>query len=103
MMVMSAIAMEGREVKAQLAGIFAAHLFDFLTRIFPDFGGGPNFLPTPFWVSYIMEAPRSLQRYGIATRQTNSSQGSGTSARFENGPLPNGWRTRGHGHRLGGS
>ena len=31
----------------QATGIVAAHLHDFLTRLWPMFGGGRNLLPTP--------------------------------------------------------
>ncbi|KAL8909603.1 MAG: hypothetical protein Q9207_000101 [Kuettlingeria erythrocarpa] len=31
----------------QGTGIIAAHLYDFLTRLYPTFGGGRNYLKTP--------------------------------------------------------
>jgi Derlin-2/3 len=34
----------------QSSGLFAAHMYDFLTRIWPTFGGGANWLPTPAFV-----------------------------------------------------
>jgi Derlin-2/3 len=32
---------------AQATGLIAAHLYDFLTRIWPTFGGGTNYITTP--------------------------------------------------------
>ncbi|KAJ2906586.1 uncharacterized protein MKZ38_000841 [Zalerion maritima] len=87
----------------QFAGLVAAHLYDFLHRIFPEFGGGPNLIPTPSWVSWICGTPRVLQQgFGTATRQPDQAEGRTTGSRA-GGPLPDSWRTRGTGHRLGGS
>jgi len=83
----------------QLCGLFAAHLHDFVTRIWPEFGGGSNWLPTPAFLSRLVEPPtRGVEHraYGTAIRPgaTGSSGGGG-------GPLPESWRTRGKGQRLG--
>jgi Derlin-2/3 len=84
----------------QFEGLLAAHLYDFLTRIWPEFGGGTNYIPTPGFLSRVMNTPRVLQRsYGTAIRSTASSSGRDTGA--EAGPLPDSWRTRGSGQRLG--
>lgn len=100
-----------------VTGLIAAHLFDFLTRIYPQFGGGPNLLPTPAFLSRLVETPRVNERaYGTAirapgaatagagrapaARTTGSSSGGGGGGGL-GGVLPDSWRTRGPGHRLG--
>ncbi|PKX96765.1 centromere/microtubule-binding protein Cbf5 [Aspergillus novofumigatus IBT 16806] len=52
-------------------GIIAAHLYDFLTRLYPTFGGGRNYLTTPAFVRrfFAAYAPRGEYRaYGTAYR-----------------------------------
>ncbi|KAF7561300.1 hypothetical protein G7046_g2842 [Stylonectria norvegica] len=84
----------------QLEGLLAAHLFDFLIRLWPEFGGGPNLLGTPNWVVGLIRTPRVLERgFGTAIRPTEPLSGSSTGA--SRGPLPDSWRTRGSGQRLG--
>jgi len=78
-----------------LTGIFAAHLHDFFTRIYPEFGGGPNLIPTPWFLSWILSNPR-VQSTGFGTSFAPPSGNSGRG-----GPLPDSWRTRGSGQRLG--
>lgn len=93
--------MQGPEAAMlQLTGLVAAHLHDFLTRLYPEFGGGPNVLPTPSFLSRLVTTPRVLQRdYGTAIR---GGQGAGSSTGSAgSGPLPDSWKTRGSGHRLG--
>ncbi|CRJ92848.1 hypothetical protein BN1723_008539 [Verticillium longisporum] len=88
----------------QLIGFFAAHLFDFLTRIYPTFTGGRNLLPTPGFLSRFIETPRILERnFGTAIRPraAEPSTGRTTGAATGGGPLPEAWRTRGPGRRLG--
>lgn len=87
-----------------LTGLVAAHLFDFLTRIYPQFGGGPNLLPTPPFLSRLINTPRVNERaYGTAFRP-GPAAGSGartTGSSSGGGVLPDSWRSRGPGHRLG--
>lgn len=84
----------------QLTGLVAAHLHDFLTRIYPEIGGGRNLAPTPAFFSRLVQTPRVLQRdYGTGINPPQAA-GSSTGAQPA-GPLPDSWRTRGSGHRLG--
>ncbi|KAJ4423820.1 hypothetical protein N0V82_001559 [Gnomoniopsis sp. IMI 355080] len=84
----------------QLTGLVAAHLHDFLTRIYPEFGGGRNLAPTPGFFARLVETPRMLQRdYGTAIRSPPAAGRS--TATQGSGPLPDSWKTRGSGHRLG--
>lgn len=78
-----------------ITGIVAAHMHDFLTRVYPEFGGGPNLLPTPWFISYLMETPRLRNTvYGSATVPSRAGQPRA-------GPLPDSWRSAGPGRRLG--
>ncbi|KAF6836166.1 DER1-like family member protein (centromere/microtubule-binding protein CBF5) [Colletotrichum plurivorum] len=87
----------------QLMGFLAAHLYDFLSRIYPEFSGGPNLIPTPAFLSRLVQTPRMYRReYGTAVRGGGGqSTGSSTGASLGNGPLPDSWKTRGAGRRLG--
>ncbi|KAK7959529.1 uncharacterized protein PG986_004383 [Apiospora aurea] len=82
-------------VKIGLTGLVAAHMHDFLVRLYPEFGNGPNLIPTPWFISWIMETPRvSNTSYGSATVPPRGGSPRG-------GPLPDSWRTAGPGRRLG--
>ncbi|KAI5865650.1 Der1-like family protein [Durotheca rogersii] len=81
-------------VKVGLTGLFAAHLHDFLTRIYPEFGNGPNLIPTPGILKWIISIPRIQQVvYG---QPSDSPRDTGRPA----GPLPDAWRSKGPGRRL---
>ena len=88
--------------KIQCSGIVAAHLYDFLTRLYPTFGGGKNYIRTPYvfkrWFGG--ETPGvEAKKYGTAYRPAVSASGQGRST---GSSLANAWSTRGQGHRLGG-
>jgi Derlin-2/3 len=85
----------------EISGLLAAHLHDFLTRLWPEFGMGPNLLPTPGFISKLVQTPRFMQRdYGTAVQPKASTSGSSTGA-STGSVLPDSWKTRGTGHRLG--
>ncbi|KAL9623321.1 MAG: hypothetical protein Q9160_002428 [Pyrenula sp. 1 TL-2023] len=111
-------------------GIIAAHSYDFLTRLYPTFQGGRNWVQTPAWVARAFGADARGQRntsYGVAFRPgagqttatagraggSSSSSSGGGQSQAQNqgsGPLPRGWASgiggswggRGAGRRLGG-
>ena len=88
----------------QLTGLVAAHLHDFLTRLWPEFGGGRNLLPTPKFVTRILqssEATINRRSYGTAFTPAQTTPKPATGASTD-GVLPESWRNRGSGHRLGG-
>lgn len=91
-------------IPLQISGIVAAHAHDFLTRLWPEFGGGRNLLPTPRFLSRLVQNPRVFQReYGTAIRPPSSSPTAGSSTGASTGSvLPDSWKTRGAGRRLGG-
>ncbi|KAI1390821.1 Der1-like family protein [Hypoxylon trugodes] len=81
-------------IKIGLTGLVAAHLHDFLSRIYPEFGNGPNLIPTPGFISWIMTTPRIRNTvYGQSSAPPTSGGRSG--------PLPDSWRSKGPGRRLG--
>jgi Derlin-2/3 len=99
-MLIGSVLMNPGVVMQQITGIIAAHLHDFLYRLWPEFGGGWNILATPSFVSYLVQTPRVLQRrYGTAIRPTDAPGGS--TGGSEGSVLPDSWKTRGAGHRLG--
>jgi len=103
MLIMSALT--NGPVALQFSGILAAHLHDFLFRLWPEFGGGPNMLATPAFVSRLIQTPRFFQRgYGTAVRPAAAAAAAapGRSTGASTGSvLPDSWKTRGSGHRLG--
>ncbi|KAI0834653.1 Der1-like family protein [Hypoxylon sp. FL0890] len=81
-------------MKVGLTGIVAAHLHDFLTRIYPEFGNGRNLIPTPGFISWFMSTPRVQNTvYGQSMQPARDGGRSG--------PLPDSWRSKGPGRRLG--
>jgi len=93
----------------QATGLLAAHLYDFLTRIWPEFGGGQNPIKTPQLVRswFIQPSGTGTQRaYGTAFRgQPAGGQQPTTAARgggWTSGFSSDAWGGRGPGRRLGG-
>lgn len=87
----------------EFTGIVAAHLYDFVTRIYPTFGGGKNYIVTPAFIHrWFTGSLRGGQErvYGQAYRPPNEG---------ENGPrgwassVRTVWNSRGSGRRLGGN
>ncbi|PYH94968.1 hypothetical protein BO71DRAFT_418964 [Aspergillus ellipticus CBS 707.79] len=87
-----------------VTGIAAAHTYDFLTRIYPTFGGGRSYIVTPAWVrryfaTHISKSdPRVYGTAYHASSQAHNSSSGGWTSSFQ-GP----WSTRGPGRRLGGN
>jgi Derlin-2/3 len=86
----------------QLTGLIAAHLYDFLTRIWPTFGGGRNYIFTPAIVKRWFGArpgQAQVRSYGTAIpgrRPEDAAQGRATGSNFGGA-----WDGRGPGRRLG--
>ncbi|KAF5666804.1 F-LANa [Fusarium circinatum] len=101
MIVVTALMAGPQKALVEIEGLLAAHLFDFLTRIWPEFGNGPRLLRTPVWLERLVQTPRiSARGFGTAVRP-ESSPTSGRSTGANTGPLPDSWRSRGPGQRLG--
>ena len=95
----------------QLTGLFAAHLFDFLTRLWPTFGGGRNLLQTPQFVRHWFipsgtRAGPTARNYGTAftsnTAVAPAAAGPSTGITSGFRGFPRAWGGRSSGRRLGG-
>jgi len=83
--------------------LVAAHLYDFLTRIWPTFGGGRNYIVTPAFVKRAFgAAPGRPQARGFGTafaaRPNEPERATATGRSFGVGGA---WDGRGPGRRLG--
>jgi Derlin-2/3 len=81
--------------KVQITGLLAAHLYDFLTRIWPQFGGGRSYIFTPDFV----------KRWFAGDARTPETRNYGTAYGARQAPPPANpaWSNqRGPGRRLGG-
>ena len=86
----------------EVTGLLAAHLYDFLTRLWPTFGGGRNRLQTPAFVKAWFGADRrgtTTRGYGTAFRPGAQTPSQGSSTGFS---FTSSWNSRGQGRRLGG-
>jgi Derlin-2/3 len=109
MLTMTLVSQGWGSVKTEFTGILASHLYDFLTRIYPTFGGGRNYIFTPDFVRrYIFRhTPDAARRtYGRAYRPSRPAEAqpdtSDSSTRSWTSSQDLGsWGTRGSGRRLG--
>lgn len=87
----------------QGTGVFAAHMYDFLTRLYPTFQGGRNYIQTPRAIKQYFGAGRpqyTNRSYGQAFRPGEAipqQQSRGWTSGFSSS-----WGGRGTGRRLGG-
>ncbi|KAF3925890.1 hypothetical protein ABW20_dc0104715 [Dactylellina cionopaga] len=106
-----------------MSGIISAHAYEFLTVIWPRYGGGTNLLQTPNWLKWSFEGgpgtrtggaggtrnygtgydPRSRDAAAPTQSQgmfegSNTGRTTGSNA---GAPPAAAWRNRGTGHRLG--
>jgi Derlin-2/3 len=93
-----------QEAMSQACGLLAAHLFDFLTRIWPMFGGGTNYITTPRivqkWFGVDNPAPR-VRGYGTAIPARQRDQPAQATASGRSFGFGGAWDGRGPGRRLG--
>lgn len=87
-------------------GLVAAHLFEFLTQLYPQYGGGRNYIVTPNFVRRWFRAPVSQgigRSYGrVFNSNTGPSEAPrGTTSSVAPGLQGGGWNSRGPGRRLG--
>ncbi|TKX25488.1 hypothetical protein C1H76_2138 [Elsinoe australis] len=91
-------------------GLVAAHLYDFLTRLWPQYGGGRNVIVPPQFVKRWFMKPggrASYRSYGTAFEPRSASQpaqgsAGGGLASWASGFSSGAWGGRGPGRRLGG-
>ncbi|RMZ78599.1 hypothetical protein DV738_g3759, partial [Chaetothyriales sp. CBS 135597] len=93
----------------QGSGLVAGHLYDFLTRIYPTFQGGRNWIQTPTVVKRLFGADTRTatnKAYGTVFRPaTAAPPNTGTQSQsrgWTSGFTPSSWSGRGQGRRLGG-
>ncbi|KAF2226696.1 Der1-like family-domain-containing protein [Elsinoe ampelina] len=92
------------------SGLIAAHLYDFLTRLWPQFGGGRNVIVPPQFVKRWFMKPggrASYRSYGTAFEaragpNTQQPASGGGLASWASGFSSGSWVGRGPGRRLGG-
>ncbi|KAF1971797.1 DER1-domain-containing protein [Bimuria novae-zelandiae CBS 107.79] len=85
---------------SQATGLLAAHMFDFLTRIWPTFGGGTNYITTPAIVKQWFGGGAGTQQarpYGMA-QQGRAAAAAAPSTGRTTGANTSQW---GPGRRLG--
>ncbi|KAI9646410.1 hypothetical protein NHQ30_004402 [Ciborinia camelliae] len=93
------------QAKIQATGLVAAHLHDFLTRLWPTFGGGRNFIQTPGFIKRAFQTTQATvtdRTYGTAFAPAQRSPATGSTTGSSGNVLPESWKSRGSGHRLGG-
>lgn len=92
------------QIPLQLEGLFAAHLWEFLTKIWPTFGGqGGTLLPTPPFFTTTVNTIGGLagRAAPVVAGPRGAAGGVARGASAGSGPSPDSWRTRGPGQRLG--
>lgn len=107
MLAMTFVMSSPQDAMNQATGVIAAHAYDFLTKYWPEYGGGTRLLKTPETVQRWFARPGGVQR-GAGTaftarpaqnvQQAQTGSGGGWSSGFGG----NGWNNRGAGRRLGG-
>ncbi|ESZ90629.1 hypothetical protein SBOR_8987 [Sclerotinia borealis F-4128] len=105
MLLMTFVMAGPAQAKVQATGLVAAHLHDFLTRLWPTFGGGRNFVPTPGFIKRPFQTTRATtteRTYGTAVAPAQRSADTGSTTGSSGSILPESWKSRGSGHRLGG-
>lgn len=86
-------------------GVIAAHLYDVLTRLYPTFQGGRNYIQTPNVVKRWFGADRSSfthKAYGTSFRAGQPVPQQQPSRGWTSGLSTSSWGGRGQGRRLGG-
>lgn len=96
MLLMTFIMAGPQAAMTQGTGLIAAHLYDFLTRLYPTFGGGRNHLQTPTFVKRWFGAQnRRIQAKGYGTAyRTATAPSQATSSGFG---FSRSWGSRGQG------
>lgn len=86
-------------------GILAAHLYNFLTVIYPVYGGGRNYLAVPAFVEkWFTRGDGANRSYGTPFRPSETPRSEGTTGWTSGsiwGGSDNNWKGRGTGRRLG--
>ena len=114
MLAMTFVTASPQEAMLQATGLVAAHAYDFVTKIWPQYGGGRQFLTTPATVQRWFAKPGGTpQARGAGTSfaarpagasanvpQAQTGSGGGWASGFGGGGN-SAWGGRGSGRRLG--
>nr|POE70930.1 derlin-1 [Quercus suber] len=113
MLAMTFVMGSPQEAFLQATGLVAAHAYDFVTKYWPEYGGGSRLLSTPQFVQNWFAQPqgtpsqrgfgtafsgRPMQGQNSARQPAGGDRGSAWGSGFNSSP----WSTRGQGRRLGG-
>nr|POE65163.1 derlin-1 [Quercus suber] len=115
MLAMTFVLGSPQEALLQATGLIAAHAYDFLTKYWPEYGGGRHLLSASQFVQQWFAPPpgtpvrrafgtaysgRPTQAQNVPQQPANSGGGGGGAwgSGFNSTP----WSTRGQGRRLGG-
>ena len=111
MLAMSFVMAGPQEALIQSTGLVAAHTYNFLTKIWPEYGGGRRYISTPQTVRKWFAQPGiTATRRGAGTAYNAGSAGNqnvpqrqtGSGGGWTSGMTGSGWTSRGQGRRLGG-
>ncbi|EYE99516.1 centromere/microtubule-binding protein Cbf5, partial [Aspergillus ruber CBS 135680] len=104
MLVITMVRFGWRAALLESMGIVAAHMYEFLTRIYPAFGGGKNYITTPDFIRrfFIQTSRETYRSYGTTYRSTGQIPASQASEESRGWSSQNSWSRRGTGRRLGG-
>lgn len=91
----------------QATGLAGAHTYNFLTKIWPQYGGGSNYVRTPAIIQkWFNEPAGTATSRGAGTafsaRPAGTANRSGTFTGSQASWTSGMWNQRGQGHRLGG-
>lgn len=110
MLAMTFVMASPQEALLQATGLVAAHAYDFVTKVWPEYGGGRRFLTTPQVVQRAFAKPAGTPsaRHGgtafsgrPAAAQNVPQQQTGSGGGWASGFGGNAWGERGPGRRLG--
>jgi Derlin-2/3 len=111
MLAMTFVMASPQQALIQSTGLVAAHAYDFLAKIWPEYGGGRQLISTPQFVRNWFQSPGgtpiqrgagtaySARTTGSQTQQSGQGGGAGGLTNRLGGAA---WGTRGPGRRLGG-
>lgn len=109
MLALTLVMASPRAALEQSTGLVAAHAYEFLTKIWPEHGGGRKLINTPAFVArWFATAPgvAAQRSYGTAFTGSSGAQSVGQQGQGGgNGGWASGssWSSRGQGRRLGGN
>lgn len=111
MLAMTLVMVGPGEALIQATGLVAAHAYNFLAKIWPEYGGGRRYIHTPQMVrNWFAKPGMTPTRRGAGTAYNVGGAGSqnipqrqaGSGGGWASGMTGSSWTSRGQGRRLGG-